>query len=124
MEYFTSDSLTDYMKKNRPLSQEVLKQIVKQLANALIHLHQHGVSHRDIKAQNILIKDTGIKKVVLKIIDFGFATNGTEDEVVVAGTPYFMPPELIAKKNYDPIKADVWAVGILLYWLATGYFPQ
>ena len=71
-----------------------------------------------------MIKDTGIKKVVLKIIDFGFATNGTEDEVVVAGTPYFMPPELIAKKNYDPIKADVWAVGILLYWLATGYFPQ
>ena len=64
---------------------------MKQLAQALIHLHKHGVSHRDIKAENILIKEVGRNKLI-KIIDFGFATNGSEDEVVVAGTPYFMAP--------------------------------
>lgn len=35
-----------------------------------------------------------------------------------------MPPELLVKKKYDPFKADIWAFGILLYWLVLGYFPQ
>jgi serine/threonine protein kinase len=35
-----------------------------------------------------------------------------------------MAPELIIRKNYDPLKADVWAFGIMLYWIALGYFPQ
>lgn len=63
-------------------------------------------------------------KILIKVIDFGFATNGSEEEVTVAGTPNFMAPELTAKKGYDPVKADVWALGIMLYWLATGFYPQ
>jgi carbon catabolite-derepressing protein kinase len=43
---------------------------------------------------------------------------------VIAGTPQFMAPELIGRKNYDPLKADIWAFGIMLYWMALGYFPQ
>jgi carbon catabolite-derepressing protein kinase len=43
---------------------------------------------------------------------------------VIAGTPKFMAPELISRKNYDPLKADIWAFGIMLYWMALGYFPQ
>lgn len=35
-----------------------------------------------------------------------------------------MAPELIAKKNYDPLKADIWSLGIMVYWMAVGYFPQ
>jgi serine/threonine protein kinase len=35
-----------------------------------------------------------------------------------------MSPELMGKKQYDPFKADIWALGILLYWLVLGYFPQ
>ena len=35
-----------------------------------------------------------------------------------------MAPELVSKKQYDPFKADIWAFGILLYWLVLGYFPQ
>jgi len=49
---------------------------------------------------------------------------GDQTEVKVAGTPYYMSPELIHKKYYDPFKADIWAFGILLYWLTLGYFPQ
>jgi serine/threonine protein kinase len=35
-----------------------------------------------------------------------------------------MAPELLVKKNYDPLKADVWAFGIMMYWVAMGYYPQ
>lgn len=35
-----------------------------------------------------------------------------------------MAPELVSRKNYDPLKADVWAFGVMLYWIALGYFPQ
>ena len=45
-------------------------------------------------------------------------------EVKIAGTPQYMCPELIGKKSFNPFKADVWAFGIMLYWLALGYFPQ
>lgn len=49
---------------------------------------------------------------------------GDEQEVKIAGTPQYMCPQLINKKNYNPFKADIWAFGIMLYWLALGYFPQ
>ena len=44
--------------------------------------------------------------------------------MIVAGTPQFMCPELVNKKRYDPYKADIWAFGILLYWMFLGYYPQ
>ena len=78
------------------------------------------MAHRDIKPENILID----KENRIKIIDFGFSTTQDQEKVVVAGTPQYMAPELINKKNYDPMKADIWALGIMLYWLATGFFPQ
>lgn len=49
---------------------------------------------------------------------------GLPVHVKIAGTPYYMSPELVSKKNYNPFKADIWAFGILLYWLVLGYFPQ
>lgn len=78
------------------------------------------MSHRDIKPENILIDH----EHQIKIIDFGFSTNQEQEVVVVAGTPQYMAPELIAKKHYDPLKADIWALGITLYWISTGFFPQ
>ena len=85
-----------------------------------MHLHSYGISHRDIKPENILVNDHGD----IKIIDFGFATSQELEEVVVAGTPQYMAPELVLRKNYDPFKADVWALGIMLYWVTLGYYPQ
>ena len=120
MEYFSDTSLTDFAKSSRPIENHVLQKITKQICEGLVHLHSFGMSHRDIKPDNILID----KEHRIKIIDFGFSTNQEQNVVIVAGTPQYMAPELIAKKNYDPLKSDVWALGISLYWLATGFFPQ
>ena len=108
------------MRSNRPLKIEVLQSITKQLADGLAYLHSKGMAHRDMKPDNILINED----LQVKIIDFGFAMRGDEVEVKVAGTPQYMCPELIQGKSFNPFKADVWAFGIMLYWLALGYFPQ
>jgi serine/threonine protein kinase len=60
----------------------------------------------------------------IKLIDLGLSLMGDQSQVKIAGTPFFMCPELLHGKEYDPFKADIWAFGILLYWLALGYFPQ
>jgi NIMA (never in mitosis gene a)-related kinase len=80
-------------------------------------MHSKNILHRDIKTQNIFIS----KGNVLKIGDFGISKELqtlNEKAMTSVGTPYFMPPEVCLGKPYDS-KADVWAIGIILYELIT-----
>ena len=72
MEYFSANSLSHFIKTNRPLKIELLQSITKQLAAGLAYLHSKGMAHRDMKPDNILI-DSDFQ---VKIIDFGFAMRG------------------------------------------------
>ncbi len=83
-------------------------------------MHSKKIAHRDLKPENILIN----LDCEIKIIDLGLAMIGDHSEMKIAGTPFYMCPELVHRKNYDPFKADIWAFGILLYWITLGYFPQ
>ncbi|MBI4237468.1 MAG: protein kinase [Deltaproteobacteria bacterium] len=82
---------------------------------ALSYLHGRGVLHLDIKPANILVADHGVK-----LIDFGLATVTTP--IDGAGTPAYMAPERIRKENTDH-RADLYAVGVLLYECLTGTNP-
>jgi serine/threonine protein kinase len=119
MELFSLTSLSAYVRLNRPLPESTLREVIRQLACTLAHLHDKGIAHRDIKPDNILIDESG----TVKLIDLGLATDGNIKEVQVAGTPHFMAPELLKSAKYDPMRADLWALGVLLYWLALGYYP-
>lgn len=80
-------------------------------------MHSKNILHRDIKTQNIFIT----KNDILKIGDFGISKQVETISPLtntVCGTPYFMPPEVCLGKAYDS-KADVWAVGVILYELIT-----
>lgn len=80
-------------------------------------MHSKNILHRDIKTQNIFITQNDI----LKIGDFGISKQVETISPLtntVCGTPYFMPPEVCLGKPYDS-KADVWAVGVILYELIT-----
>ncbi|KAL6928268.1 hypothetical protein ACO0SA_003003 [Hanseniaspora valbyensis] len=99
----------------------------KQLINAIQYLHlECGVAHRDLKPENILLDADGN----LKLADFGLATvfkskkNGTKKSFDIVGSPPYMAPDLLKRKEgYFPWKSDIWSCGILLFVLLTGTTP-
>ena len=64
-------------------------------------------------------EDTG----KLKIIYFGFAANSKEPLKVFCGTPNYMSPEIVSKKEYYGNAADIWACGVVMYVILTGLYP-
>eukprot|EP01104_Vermistella_antarctica_P014645 TRINITY_DN4649_c1_g1_i3.p1 TRINITY_DN4649_c1_g1~~TRINITY_DN4649_c1_g1_i3.p1 ORF type:complete len:411 (+),score=84.02 TRINITY_DN4649_c1_g1_i3:723-1955(+) len=93
------------------------------ILDALHHVHTNGFVHRDVKPANLMLALDGS----LVLSDFGCAEPlaGFESKNSKSvGTPAFQPPEVAAgREGYCPIKADMWAVGITLYHMATGMYP-
>jgi serine/threonine-protein kinase len=103
-----------------------------QLAGALGHAHERGVLHRDLKSANVIITGEGRAKV----LDFGLAKRFSEDELgevtrsqasltapgAVVGTLAYMAPEQLRGQPADA-RSDVWALGVVLYEMATGALP-
>jgi len=94
--------------------------IFVQLQRALQHVHAHRILHRDIKAGNIFLTRAG----VVKLGDFGIAKALGADSVALTriGTPYYLAPEICHGKPYGR-KADVWALGVVLYLMLAMRLP-
>ena len=96
--------------------------ILEQLASALQFAHERGILHRDIKPSNILLKD----EQYVYLADFGLAkdieeSSGLTQTGCLIGTPEYMAPELAEVPATT--SCDIYALGILLYQLLTGYLP-
>jgi len=124
LEFCKGKSLYSYLKSRdtKRFDEEEAKYILKQLVSAILYCHQHNISHRDIKMENILI-DT--KSSTIKIIDFGFASCAPHSEKLktFCGTPSYMPPEIVNKQEYIGPYADMWSIGILMYTILCGQYP-
>jgi calcium-dependent protein kinase len=113
-------SFIDFVKKHN-LKEESLRVVVKQLLSALQYCHKIGVIHRDIKFQNVMFLDAN-DITSLKLIDFGLSGSLSKDSIYQAmGTAVYIAPEVITG-DYDE-KADLWSLGILLYYSITGIPP-
>jgi serine/threonine protein kinase len=123
MECLDGGNLCSYVKAKRRLSEDEAKGIFFQLLQAIDHLHQMRVTHRDVKLENVLF-DTNESKDI-KLIDFGFSTvcEPGQKLKVFCGTPSYMAPEIVRRTEYEGKPVDMWSMGILLYALLCGCFP-
>lgn len=122
MEYVESKSLKDLLTTRGVFSPIEACDIIYQLADALMHAHEHGVIHRDIKPQNVMMKYDG----TVKLLDFGIATisdapNITQKDMVV-GSVHYMAPEVLKGRGASP-KSDIYSLGITFYELLIGKQP-
>lgn len=131
MEHVEGRRLADLIPP-RGLSAELTLRFGIQIAGALAHAHDRGIIHRDLKSANVIISDDGRAKV----LDFGLARRlrgehvdqATEsaaslsDEGSIAGTLLYMSPDALEGQPPDP-RDDLWALGVLLYEMASGEFP-
>lgn len=105
------------------LAEEEARRIFCKMVRGVAHLHEDGIAHRDIKPDNVLVHFDEDGEMVVKIIDFGFATlNSVAD--LHCGTPNFMAPELLERTGkYSTLPVDVWALGVTLFYLCEGRYP-
>ena len=124
MEYFPSHTLGAEIVNEKPMALERALQFGIDIATGMAVAHQVGIVHRDLKPANVLINDEGL----LKIVDFGVAAAQREGDThltktgYVIGSPKYMAPEQILGRKVDE-RADVYALGILMYEMLTGIPP-
>jgi serine/threonine protein kinase len=124
MEFIDGESLGDIIGRRGALPEAEAIALITQIAGALQEAHEHGIYHRDVKPDNILVAADG----KAKLTDLGIAKDlQTECDLTNAGrglgTPHFMAPEQLANaKNVDG-RCDVYALGATLYMMVTGVIP-
>src|SRR5262245_50535739 len=122
MEFVRGETVHDFAERVGPLAPPQAAHLAMQVLDALSHAHRGGVVHRDLKPANLMITETG----AVKVMDFGIArVLGTERFThggYMMGTPAYMAPEQVLGGEVDG-RADLYAVGVLLYRLLTGQLP-
>ncbi|KAJ0264764.1 CBL-interacting serine/threonine-protein kinase 4 [Hirschfeldia incana] len=123
MELAVGGELFSKLLRRGRLPESAARRYFQQLASALRFSHLHGVAHRDVKPQNLLLDREGN----LKVSDFGLSAlpEHLRDGLLhtACGTPAYTAPEIISRRGYDGGKADAWSCGVILYVLLVGYVP-
>ncbi|MGB4613575.1 MAG: Stk1 family PASTA domain-containing Ser/Thr kinase [Erysipelotrichaceae bacterium] len=122
MEYVKGKNLKQLISQRGALIKEEAVDIMKQLCSATIEAHNRGIIHRDIKPQNVLVKNDG----TIKMVDFGIALAQDALQLTqsdsIMGSVHYLAPEL-AKGEQATAQSDIYALGIVFYELLTGDVP-
>ncbi len=122
MEFVDGLNLREFLTVHGPPPPEMVALIGAEICKALSNAHDHGIIHRDLKPENIMVSGAG----ELKLMDFGIAHVIDAETMTqtgsLLGSPAHMAPELIEGEKVGP-RVDIFALGTVLYWLATGELP-
>ena len=123
MEYVRGMTLKDYIKQHGKLTNEDAIKIGVKITEALFYAHSTNLIHRDIKPQNVLMRDNGS----LKVADFGIARLQDQGTVTlggsnILGSVHYISPEQ-ARGLHITKKADIYSFGVCLYEMVTGSVP-
>lgn len=122
MEYVDGLTLYEQINAHGPLPPVEMLRVFRAVVEAVRHIHSFGIIHRDIKANNVKLSSSG----QVKLLDFGIAKERTGQSLtrtgVVVGTIEYIAPEQLEGHKADE-RSDIWALGVLLYQMATGCVP-
>jgi eukaryotic-like serine/threonine-protein kinase len=129
-EFIGGRPLTELIENEAPLTAERVIDIGYQIADALIEAHSHGVIHRDLKPDNILLRAVGRQQDFATVLDFGIAkvSSRSTEEITLTktgmavGTPKYIAPEQAAAQAVSH-RTDLYALGVILYEMLTGRLP-
>lgn len=119
-EYCSDGDLESLIRSKQRIKESDAFEYLAQIISAVHYLHSKNIVHRDIKPENILFSGK-----TLKLIDFGLSNTYSPRGRLKTpcGSPCFAPPEMVCGLEYDPIKSDIWSIGITLYYMVTGSLP-
>ncbi len=131
MEMLHGSDLDRRIRKFGPLPFAEAVGYVMQVCEALVEAHAIGIIHRDLKPSNLFLVDLPSGVSTVKVLDFGISKMGGLDAPLsdahaittteaVLGSPTFMAPEQLKSAKYVDARADIWSLGLVLYFLLTG----
>lgn len=123
-EFCPSGDLYHYLESQKSgLHEREALKLMRQIFASLEYLHKRGISHRDVKPENLLMAPNG----KVKLADFGMCywrrPGGEKSTREVCGTPQYAAPEIMQQAPYVPEKSDMWACGVVLYAMLTRTLP-
>jgi len=121
LEYCPGGSMKEVIEERGPVPMPCLLKLFIQIISGLAFCHEKGISHRDIKPANILIDSFGRPRLA----DFGLSRQSITGALSNAylGSPITMAPEIVRKRPFNPFEADIWALGVTFFIMATGKTP-
>ncbi|KAG0477201.1 hypothetical protein HPP92_013605 [Vanilla planifolia] len=123
MEYASGGELFERICNAGRFSEDEARFFFQQLISGVSYCHSMQVCHRDLKLENTLLHGTNAPR--LKICDFGYSKSSVlhSQPKSTVGTPAYIAPEVLLKKEYDGKIADVWSCGVTLYVMLVGAYP-
>eukprot|EP01025_Chloroclados_australasicus_P063613 TRINITY_DN8426_c0_g1_i10.p1 TRINITY_DN8426_c0_g1~~TRINITY_DN8426_c0_g1_i10.p1 ORF type:complete len:492 (+),score=34.78 TRINITY_DN8426_c0_g1_i10:257-1732(+) len=120
-EYVPDGSLLDLLKQSGPLPEHRAAKYLAQVVLALMHCHEQGIVHRDIKLENLLFDQ---KMDQVKIVDFGLCGIHQRGRLLstCCGTASYAAPEVHRRQKYGP-EVDIWSLGVVTYAMLCGQLP-